>query len=112
MATLIPNRQLTEIKEMTVEQLRLMAACEVYDGDSSFDGNYLYTHIPHNIHDSIVADYIRTQAEYLGMKSNSIIPMVSEVEPPAPPPPPTPLSPPLQPVPRVKKSKRRGRRRS
>lgn len=73
-STLIPNRQWGEIKAMTDEQRRLMRACEVYEGDVTKDENYRYTHIPRNPYDSIVADNVRTKAEYLGLSTNSIYP--------------------------------------
>ena len=75
MSTLIPNRQLSGIRQMTPEQLRLMRACEVYDGDVSHDENYLYTHTPRNPYDGIVADSVRTRAETAAFSSNSIYPL-------------------------------------
>ena len=82
MSTLIENRQLSEIQAMSLEQLRLMRSCEVYDGDSGRDENYIYTHISRNPYDGIVADNIRTKAEYLGLSSNSIYPLeqVNKIE--------------------------------
>jgi len=73
MSTLILNKQLKEIQAMTPAQLRLLPCCEVYDGEVK-DENYIYTHISHNPWDMIVADNIRTKAEYLGMSSNSLYP--------------------------------------
>jgi len=73
MATLIPNRQLTEIKKMKPSDFRTLRACEVYDGEIR-DENYLGTFIPKNVFDSVVADNVRTKAEYLGVSTNSIYP--------------------------------------
>lgn len=75
MSTLIPNLQLSEIHAMSPEQLRLLRSCEVYDGDKNKDENYVYTHISRNPYDGIVADNIRTKAEYLGVSNNSIYPL-------------------------------------
>ncbi len=73
-STLIPNRQWSEIEAMTPEERRLMRSCEVYDGDMNKDENYIYTHISHNPYDGIVADRIRTRAEFLGVSNNSLYP--------------------------------------
>ena len=78
MSTLIPNRQLEEIKAMTSEQLRLMRSCEVYDGDVDKDENYIYTHISRNPYDIVVADNKRIRAEQLAMSNNSIYPPESD----------------------------------
>lgn len=69
MATLIPNKQLTEIQEMTSSEIQRLKACEVYDG-----GDYLFTLIPLARYDSVVADNIRTKAEYLSVSFNSNCP--------------------------------------
>ena len=74
MSTLIPMRQWDEIRRMTLAQLRLLKACEVYDGDVARDENYVYTHIPRNPYDGVVEDRIRIRVEQLGMSSNSIYP--------------------------------------
>jgi len=59
---------------MPAGELRKMRACEVYDGDIAKGENYLYTHLPKNPYDRVVADRIRIRAEQLGMSSNSIYP--------------------------------------
>jgi len=51
-----------------------LRSCEVFDGEVR-DENYIYTHISHNLFDGIVADRIRTKAEFLSVSSNSIYPL-------------------------------------
>jgi len=48
----------------------LFRAAEVYNGE-----DYIFTLIPLNPYDSIVADNIRTKAEYLGVSTNSLYPL-------------------------------------
>jgi len=62
---------------MSLEELGLLRACEVYDGEEGDEANYIYTHIPHNPYDGIVADRIRIQAEHLGLSTNTIYPLES-----------------------------------
>jgi len=53
MATLIPN--------ITISEFKKLKACEVYS-----DGEYLFTFT------NSQTDYVRTQAEYMAMRGNTI----------------------------------------
>jgi hypothetical protein len=61
MSTLIPNCSLTEFKKLRAEELRRLKSCEVFA-----DGEYLFTFI------NPASDYIRVQAEGLGVKGNAV----------------------------------------
>lgn len=61
MSTLIPNYSLTEFKKLRAHELKRLKSCEV-----SVDGEYLFTFI------NPVSDYIRVQAEGLGVKGNAV----------------------------------------
>ena len=72
MSTLIANVQLSDLLKALASG-KALKACEVFNGEPS-DITYVGTFIPRNPYDSVVADRIRTQSEYLGMSSNSIYP--------------------------------------
>jgi len=61
MATLIPNITISEFKKLKASQITELKSCEVYS-----DNEYLFTFVNSN------NDYVRTQAEYLALKSNTI----------------------------------------
>jgi hypothetical protein len=61
MATLIPQVQVTDFQKLTVEQIRRLKCCEVYDGE-----DYLFSFT------NPKTDYIRLKTEYLGQLSNSV----------------------------------------
>ncbi len=65
MSDLIPNIKYTEFQRIVkMGRLKELKSCEVM-----FNGEHLFTAIiSHG--DVIASDYIRTQAEYLGNKSN------------------------------------------
>ena len=66
MGDLIPSIQYSEFKKLKASQIRELKACEV-----TSDGVHLFTAIiPHS--DLLSSTYIRTQAEYLGMKANMV----------------------------------------
>lgn len=61
MATLIPNVTISEFKKLKANQMKELKSCEVYS-----DNEYLFTFINSN------NEYVRVQAEYLALKSNTI----------------------------------------
>ena len=61
MATLIPNIAITDFKKLKSHQLKRLNSCEI-----TSDGEYLFTFINSN------TDYVKTQAEYLAMRSNTV----------------------------------------
>ena len=61
MSTLIPEYQLSEFQQLTDSQIRELKSCELYS-----NGDYLCTVIIPR------TPYIRTQSEYMGLKSNSV----------------------------------------
>ena len=66
MSGLIPQIPYSEFKKLKASQIRELKACEVIA-----DGEHLFTAIiPHS--DLVSTTYIRTQAEYLGMKANMV----------------------------------------
>jgi len=67
MSSLIPQRDWSELLQLSAEQRRKIHACEVYD-----EKGYVGTLIPLVLEDSYVADNIRTQSEYLSQRSNSV----------------------------------------
>lgn len=64
MSGLIPTITISDFKKLKVHQLKELSSCEVFS-----DGEYLFTYI--NGHQSNM-DYVRTQAEYLGLKPNTL----------------------------------------
>ena len=64
MSTLIPNMSIGEFKKLKASDIKELKAVEV-----TADGDYLFTAIiPHG--DEHSTDYVRIQAEYLGVKAN------------------------------------------
>lgn len=60
-STLIPSISLSDLKRLSSSELKELKSVEV-----TVDGEYLFTAIVP------ATDYVKTQAEYLGVKSNSI----------------------------------------
>jgi len=64
MSEFLPTLSLSEFKKLKASQIRELKSIEVIS-----DGVYLFTAIiPHG--DDFTRDYMRTQADYLGLKSN------------------------------------------
>jgi len=64
MSDIIPNMTISEFKLLKAHQIKELKAVEVYS-----DGSYLFTAIiPHG--DIFAGDYIKIQAERLGLKAN------------------------------------------
>lgn len=66
--SLSPNRQWTEVHEL-IEKGIPFKACEVFNGDK-----YIGTFISNNPYDSVIGSTIRTQADYLALRANSVFP--------------------------------------
>ena len=69
MSTLIPEHQWDKLRQMTAEQIKGKHGCEILNGSE-----YMFTLIPANTTDYIIADNIRTQSEYLAVRANSAMP--------------------------------------
>jgi hypothetical protein len=68
MATLIPNIPISEFKKLKASQIRDLKSCEVQsDGETLF-----YAIIPPLNAGMTITDNIKTQAEYLGVRGNSV----------------------------------------
>jgi len=68
MSTLIPTINISDFKRLKAHEIKDMKSCEVYA-----DGEYLCTLIiPPRNGGMSVTDNIKTQAEYLGVKSNTV----------------------------------------
>ncbi|MFA5753623.1 MAG: hypothetical protein WC910_11195 [Bacteroidales bacterium] len=66
MSDLIPNITITDLKKLKAPQIKELKSCEIYS-----DGEYLCTLIiPHG--DVNTKDYGKTQADYLGQKTNIV----------------------------------------
>ncbi len=64
MSELIPSMTFTAFKKLKIADLKNLKSVEI-----TADGEYIFTAIiPHG--DSTASDYVRVQAEYLGVKAN------------------------------------------
>ena len=68
MSNLIPEIQLEKLAKLTYEQLVTMKSCEIYDGDR-YVGVIV---IPPLNGGMTITDNIKTQAEYLALRGNTV----------------------------------------
>ena len=67
MSTLVPSYSLSDFKKLKKSEIKQLKSCEI-----SSDGEYLCTIIIPPVNGGVsIADYNKTQAEYLALRANT-----------------------------------------